>query len=79
MRASPSAEQDYGRLLDACEALAVAEGMKVLVAGVNLARHEAYQALVARGFRTALQGVHMQQRNEPGYCRPGVYVIDDWR
>jgi GNAT superfamily N-acetyltransferase len=79
VRASPEAERDYGRLLDACEALALSVGMPALLAGANLGRHEAYQFLVARGFRTAIQGVCMHQRNEPGYCRPGVYIIDDWR
>ena len=79
VRATPRAEQDYGRLLDACEALAVSVGMPALLAGANLGRHEAYQCLVARGFRTAFQGVTMHQRNEPGYSRPGVYIIDDWR
>jgi GNAT superfamily N-acetyltransferase len=79
VRASPSAEQDYGRLLDICEALALSVGMPALLAGANLARHEAYQFLVARGFRTLIQGVTMHQRNEPGYCRAGVYIIDDWR
>lgn len=79
VRDTPSAEQDYLRLLDACEALAVAVGMPNLLAGANLARHEAYQLLVARGFRTVIQGVAMHRRNDPGYCRPGVYVIDDWR
>ncbi len=79
VRASPSAEQDYGRLLDACEALAVSVGMPALLAGANLARHEAYQFLVGHGFRTEIQGVTMHQRNEQGYSRPGVYIIDDWR
>ncbi len=79
VRDTPAAEQDYLRLLDACEALAVAVGMPNLLAGANLARHEAYQQLVARGFRTAIQGVTMHRRNDPGYCRPGVYIIDDWR
>jgi GNAT superfamily N-acetyltransferase len=79
VRATQEAEQDYGHLLDACEALALSVGMPALLAGANLARNEAYQFLVARGFRTAFQGVSMQQRNEPGYCRPGIYVIDDWR
>ncbi len=79
VRDTPSAEQDYLRLLDACEALAVAVGMPNLLAGANLARHEAYQHLVARGFRTVIQGVAMHRRNDPGYCRPGVYIIDDWR
>jgi GNAT superfamily N-acetyltransferase len=79
VRDTPSAATDYERLLDACEALAVAVGMPTLLAGANLARHEAYQALLARGFRTAVQGVNMHRHNDPGYCRPGAYVIDDWR
>ena len=66
-------------MLDATEAFAVAAGMPKLLAGMNLARHEAYQHMLARGFRTAIQGVNMHRRNEPGYCRPGIYVIDDWR
>lgn len=79
VRAGPMAEQDYLRLLDACEALAVAVGMPSLLAGANMARHEAYRLLAARGFRTAIQGVAMHRANDAGYCRPGVYVIDDWR
>src|SRR5580658_6229266 len=79
VRDTPSAAQDFSRLMDACEALAVAVGMPALLAGANLARQEAYQHLVARGFRTAIQGVNMHWRNDPGYCRPGVYIIDDWR
>jgi GNAT superfamily N-acetyltransferase len=74
-----SAGQNYLRLLDACEALAVAVGMPNLLAGANMARHEAYRHLVARGFRTEIQGVAMHRHNDPGYCRPGAYVIDDWR
>jgi hypothetical protein len=35
--------------------------------------------LVGRGFRTAIQGVAMHKDNDPGYCRPGAYIIDDWR
>ena len=79
VRAGASAERDYLRLLDACEALAVAVGMPNLLAGANMARHEAYRHLVARGFRTEIQGVTMHRHNDPGYCRPGAYVIDDWR
>ncbi len=79
VRDGPSADADYGRLLDACEALAVEVGMPNLLAGANMARHEAYRRLVARGFRTTIQGVAMHRGNEPGYNRPGAYVIDDWR
>ena len=79
VRDGPSAGQDYLRLLDACGALAVAVGMPKLLAGANMARHEAYRHLVDRGFRTEIQGVAMHRHNDPGYCRPGVYIIDDWR
>jgi ribosomal protein S18 acetylase RimI-like enzyme len=74
-----SAEQDFDRLLDACEALAVAAGMSTVLAGANMARHEAYRHLLARGFRSGFQGVNMHRGNDPGYCRAGAYVIDDWR
>jgi len=76
---SPKAEQDFERLLDACEEMAAEKGLSRLDAGVNMARHEAYRRMLARGFRTELQGVAMQRRNELGYNRPGVYLIDDWR
>jgi GNAT superfamily N-acetyltransferase len=79
VRYGPAAEQNYLRLLDACGALAVAAGTPNLLAGANTARHEAYRHLVARGFRTVIQGVTMHRQNDPGYCRPGVYIIDDWR
>jgi hypothetical protein len=79
VRQGPSAERDYLRLLDACEALAAAVGMPRLLAGTNMARHEAYRHLVARGYRTEIQGVGMHRGNDPGYCRPGVYALDDWR
>lgn len=73
------AGEDFGRLLDACAALAVARGVSRLVAGVNTARHEAYQAMRARGMRVDMYGIAMQRRNEAGYNRAGVYLIDDWR
>ena len=53
--------------------------MPKLLAGVNMARHEAYRHLVERGFRTEIQGVTMHRPNEPGYSRAGVFVLDDWR
>jgi GNAT superfamily N-acetyltransferase len=69
----------FERLLDACEALARERGLQRMVAGVNVARHDAYRRLLARGYRVWLEGVIMQRPNEPGYCRPDVYVIDDLR
>ena len=79
IRPGPGDGERFEALLDACAALACEIGMKRVEAGVNLAREEAYRRMLARGFRTQIQGVAMHRPNEPGYSRPGVYVLDDWR
>ena len=79
VRPGPHAGDRFERLLDACEQLAAERGLGQLDAGMNLARADAYQRMVARGFRTGLQGVTMHRPNEPGYSHPDSYVIDDWR
>src|SRR5262249_24749080 len=79
VREGPSAEQDYRRLLDACEALAVPVRRPKLLAAVTMPRPQAYRHLVEHGFRTAIQGVAMHRHNDPGYSRAGVDIIDDWR
>jgi len=78
-RPGPTVEQDFGRLVDACAAVAATRNLSRLVAGVNMARHEAYRQMLASGFKTDLQGVAMSRPNEAGYNRAGVYLIDDWR
>src|SRR5262249_12551536 len=45
VRGNPAADGDYARLIDACEAFAAEVGMAKLLAGVNLARREAYEHL----------------------------------
>src|SRR5262245_29818090 len=79
--ARPGADpgQDFNRLLAACEEMASSQSLSSLVAGVNMARDEAYREMLARGFRTDRLGAAMAKPNEPGYNRPGVYLIDDWR
>jgi len=79
VRPGPRASVVFDRLLEACAALAAERGMTRVVAGVNTGCQEAYQQLLARGFRTEIQGVAMHRPNEPGYHRPGMYVLDDWR
>ena len=74
-----AADARFDQLLDACEELAASRSLARVEAGTNLARHEAYGKLLARGFRTDIQGVAMHRPNEEGYSRAGVYVIDDWR
>ena len=79
VRPAPGADKRFGALLDACAMVAREAGMPNVLAGVNLAREEAYRQMVARGFRTMIQGVTMHRPNEPGYSSPGLFVLDDWR
>jgi predicted N-acetyltransferase YhbS len=79
VRSGPAAERGFDRLLEACGSLARSAGMTRLLAGVNLARERAYRHLLGRGFRADFVGVAMQSSNDPGYNRPEVFALDDWR
>jgi GNAT superfamily N-acetyltransferase len=79
VRGGPDAPREFRRLLAAGREFALLRGAKTLVAGVNLARLEAYREMLQAGFRTIMQGVAMQRNGDAGYNRPGVFVIDDWR
>jgi GNAT superfamily N-acetyltransferase len=78
-RPGPTAQADFERLLEACEAFAAARGADRLIAGVNQSRHDAYRAMLARGFRIQMNGVAMHGGAAEGFCRPDVWVLDDWR
>jgi hypothetical protein len=78
-RPGTGAEVRFAALLDACDALAVDHGAEHVELGVNTGRHEAYAAVVARGYRAGLVGVSMHRANDEGYSRPGTWLIDDWR
>jgi acetyltransferase (GNAT) family protein len=69
----------FAALLDGAAALAHQAGMPAVLAGINLSHDDAYRRMKAYGFTPAFQGVAMHRGNEPGYCRPDVYAIDDWR
>jgi GNAT superfamily N-acetyltransferase len=79
VRPGPEAIDRFAALLDAAGALARSVGMVSVLGGVNLAREEAYRYMMKRSFRTRLQVVTMHRPNEPGYSRPGLFVLDDWR
>jgi hypothetical protein len=66
-------------LLTASEDCAARHGLLRLTAGVNTGRREAYNIMLNHGFRTIQQGVAMHRPDEPGYDRPNIFVIDDWR
>ena len=69
----------FAALLDGCGSLAVTLGLPKVLAGVNLSHEQAYLQMVARGFRAESQLVTMHRPNHPGYSRPDLYILDDWR
>jgi predicted N-acetyltransferase YhbS len=69
----------FDRLLDACTAFAAARGLATLVAGVDTGERDAYRRMLARGFRTVIQGVVMVRGEEVGFGRPDRHVLADWR
>lgn len=69
----------FETLLTACEDFAASRNLVRVEAGVNTARQDAYQRMLARGFRTEMIGVALHKANDQGYCRPDAYVMDDWR
>jgi GNAT superfamily N-acetyltransferase len=77
-RGGAGAGERFEKLLDACDAFAVARGLTI-EAGVNLARQDAFQRMRARGYRVTTQGVAMQRPHAEGFNRADVWVIDDWR
>jgi GNAT superfamily N-acetyltransferase len=80
VRPGPRADANFKRLLDAVEAFARCAWAHKIMAGVNVARREAYQALIAHGFRGDSQGVAMETGDSSsGYNHAGVYILDDWR
>jgi GNAT superfamily N-acetyltransferase len=79
VRSGPKAPSEFRRLLEASLEFAAERGATSLDAGVNLARLDAYREMLQAGFRTARQGVVMERNGEPGYNRPEVFLIDDWR
>lgn len=77
--AAARAAADFERLVAACEQFAADREATRLVAGMSTARRDAYRILLQRRFVTDFIGVTMHCPDEPGYSRPDVYVIDDWR
>ena len=68
----------FERLLDAIDALALAQGSEV-EAGVSLACKDAFQRMRAHGYRVVTNGVAMQKPHGDGFNRAAAYVLNDWR
>ena len=70
--------QNFEKLLLACEQLASKRSLNKITGGVNTARLNAYKLMLAFGYRIDAQGVAMQQP-DAGYNREDIFLIDDWR
>ena len=68
----------FERLLNAIDALALAQGSEV-EAGVSLACKDAFQRMRSRGYRVVTMGVAMQTPHGDGFNRAAAYVLSDWR
>jgi GNAT superfamily N-acetyltransferase len=79
VRTGATAAVNLAKLLQACETLAAQQGLSQLVCGVSTERTDAYQTLLALGFRLDRLGVTMHKPNRSGFCRSDVFVLDDWR
>lgn len=79
VRPDAVSQATFDRLLDACDALAAARGAKVLLVGVDLGTRAAYRHLLARGFRTEMQGVALHRPDDVGYLTRDALVLGDWR
>jgi hypothetical protein len=79
VRSGPEAPREFRRLIRACCEFGGVRGARTLSAGVNLARLGAYREMLQAGFRPTRQGVVMELNGAPGYNRPEVFLIDDWR
>lgn len=75
----PGDRSAFERLLGACKSLARMRRVPSLLAGCNMGRAEAYRLMLGRGFRSQMIGVAMHRPNQPGWNRPGIFVLDDWR
>ena len=75
----PGGTEDFVALLDACETLAAQRGAQRIIAGVNMARDAAYRIMLARGYRAEIVGVAMLRPTQPGWNRPEIFALDDWR
>jgi hypothetical protein len=78
-RPGPLASRSFTRLFDAAESLAAEVSASRLSTVVDLSHKDAFQALMARGFRIDFTGLSMHGGDEIGYHRPELYIVDDVR
>jgi GNAT superfamily N-acetyltransferase len=66
-------------LLSEIERYAISRGAAHVEAGTNSIHRETWRLMRERGYKIQFVGVAMHSPDDPGYHRPELYVIDDWR
>lgn len=79
VRPSKTSESDFEQLIQTCETLSLQQGLNKVVCGVNTERHAAYQKMLSMKFQIEIIGIAMCRPNQPGFNRPELFVLDDWR
>ncbi len=79
VRPGPKAETTFDELLDACETLAVEEGLTDVEAGANTESVVSFKALIRHGYTPKNYGVFMLRGGGSALYRPDDYSIADFR
>ncbi|MDA0239004.1 MAG: GNAT family N-acetyltransferase [Proteobacteria bacterium] len=79
VRSGQDASRFFELLLDTCERFTAALKVNRVVAGTNTGRTQAYETMLAAGYRTWMNGIAMHKTGNACYDLPGRFVIDDWR
>ena len=79
VRKEESGSANFSSLLSAIENYAARKQISRIEAGVNLARNEAFEKMLNKGYRTEFIGVAMHRPNQPAFNERKVFAIDDWR
>ena len=79
VRPGVRAPDHFDVLLESCEQLAAERDARVVIAGVNTGRHQAYRRMMEASYRSSGQGVRMHRPNAEGMCAANDFVLDDLR
>jgi len=78
-RPGPGSLRNLSSLIAGAEAFAASRGRGHLEIGCNASHPDACRLLRTRGYKIEFIGVSMHSPDEPGYHRPEVTLVDDWR
>lgn len=79
VRPDNQAKENFEKLLDESEKIAVIEGMSSLIFGIDTACENAYRQTLARKYQIQSLMLSLHKPNQSGHSRPEIYIIEDRR